>query len=322
MSFAVLALLGAVPLGAFSGAARAESVGTLAFVQGVVLVDGVAGKSGTAVGRGSVVETRGDGKCAVLFKPDTVVHLADKAKLVVSEYLMAGGQRTTAKLDLQRGQARALVRPSALSAQRPFRIHTRSATMGVRGTEVLVSVPANPSQPARFVTVEGRAEVSLPGSAAPPISLGANQSLSVAAPPPPSAAAGTSGPGSSSAATGAASGGATGGPTAGAAPSAEAPRPTTLDPGETQKLADAVAPAPPALSGPGDTKRMAAGGLLAVNAPGAGSGPPSGEGEAGSENGPPRPPPPRPNPPPIDPILDGGIISPVRAAFTVSKVTP
>ena len=152
-----------------AAADTAGSVAVIGFARGEVAVDGRPAGDGDALKVGSTIRT-GDGKCALIFKTDRIVHLDSDTELRITEAVADGGDT----VDLAIGRLRALVRNGGENRKAKFYIRTKTAVMGVRGTHVYVD-GKDPGSP-RFLTAEGEAEVKLPG-AGPGVTLRENQLL-------------------------------------------------------------------------------------------------------------------------------------------------
>jgi len=149
-------------------AADAGFVGRLANVQGTVRVDGELAKEGAYLKKGVLVTTE-NGKATVLLGNETVMHLDRNSKLRVSDYETAK-RGESGNIDLQEGGTRTLVRNLGNNVVRKnFFIRTKSAVMGVRGTEVMVTSPAQGAP--TFNVIRGEALIQLrPPEGAPPSS--------------------------------------------------------------------------------------------------------------------------------------------------------
>ncbi len=146
-----------------TSAQGAVGIGVLSGVQGDVMVDNQKAKNGTALLATSVVRTT-KGKCTLLIGEETVVHLDKETTISVENYAKESPQKEALNLDLKFGRLRALV-ANHKGAEKKFNIKTRTAVMGIRGTQVYVDVPKDPAIQPTFMTLEGVAVVqSLPKS--------------------------------------------------------------------------------------------------------------------------------------------------------------
>jgi hypothetical protein len=145
-------------------------VGTLGMIEGDVTMDSVPARNGGSVHEGAVIEVEEGGRATLLLGKGSVFHLAGGTKFVVKQYAVtvqneAKETNEAAELDLKFGKTRALILNQG--GRRTIRIRSRAATMGVRGTEILVNAPKNQAEPATFVTLEGLAELRTEGRSEP-----------------------------------------------------------------------------------------------------------------------------------------------------------
>lgn len=143
----------------FAAVAIGKIVGQIGMAEGEVFVDNKPVSKRAPVREGSVVEIK-DGKATLLLGTGSVFHLAANSKMTVKEF----GMRSDTKKEggdvaLSFGRTRALILNKG-SETKDVRIITRTATMGVRGTEVFVDVPKNLDSPVQFFTLEGLANVA------------------------------------------------------------------------------------------------------------------------------------------------------------------
>jgi hypothetical protein len=178
-------LLGAPVMAEESG--EAKVIGQVGLIEGKVLIDAKPVKKGAKVREGSVIEVMKDARATLILGTGTVFNLSSESRMVVKEYGLAPGSDVEkAGLELSYGRTRGLILNRG--TRRDIRIRTRSATMGVRGTEVFIDVPKDEARPIQFFTLEGRADVfSAPG--VQPVSLGQNQGVAHQATKPEAAPA-------------------------------------------------------------------------------------------------------------------------------------
>ncbi|MCC7442469.1 MAG: FecR domain-containing protein [Bdellovibrionales bacterium] len=132
-------------------------VGRLASAKGEVTVGGVAAKSGRELLAGDVIEI-GSGKATLLLGKESVIHLDKNSRFQVASYGRGPDGTESASLNLSYGRTRALVRDVGAVRKR-FVVRSRSATMGVRGTHLMIESPQDPLEPQRFVVFDGKADV-------------------------------------------------------------------------------------------------------------------------------------------------------------------
>lgn len=94
-------------------------------------------KPGDNVYSGDVINTSSEGSVKILMRDKSLVDLGASSLFKVDEYQHNKGSDRKAKLDLMFGQVRVAV-TKKLEGKGEFKIKTRSATMGVRGTELII----------------------------------------------------------------------------------------------------------------------------------------------------------------------------------------
>jgi hypothetical protein len=147
-------------------ASPAGRVGQLGMIEGSVTVDTAPAKNGQVVHEGSVIEVDEGGRATLLLGKGSVFHLGGGTKFVVNRYgITRQSGEEIADLDLKFGKTRALILNQG--GRRAIQIRSRSATMGVRGTEILIDAPRTEKDAVKFVTLEGLAELKMEGVAQP-----------------------------------------------------------------------------------------------------------------------------------------------------------
>lgn len=168
----------------FAAAAHADPppAGTLVSLSGAVRIRrdsnvhlGVASEPLFA---GDVVSTGEIASAKMLFADDSVIDLGPKSSFRVDSFQAKAGGEREALFTVFYGRLRALV-SKAISSESKFEVRTREALMGVRGTEFLVSTPANAGANSKteLTVVHGTVAVSLPKLNLPPVSVGAGSQL-------------------------------------------------------------------------------------------------------------------------------------------------
>ena len=153
---------------------------------------------GEKVYAGDVINTSSDGGVKILMKDKTIVDIGASTLFKLDEYLQRNGGNRKAKIDLAFGKLRVSV-TKKLQGDGKFEVKTKSATMGVRGTEFIVkedlpdrlskndkssSVDAAKSQKTEITVVQGKVDVSTPPSASQgrdPASAAAPKTVSLSA---------------------------------------------------------------------------------------------------------------------------------------------
>jgi hypothetical protein len=151
-------------------------VGRLGLVVGEVMVDGQLVKTGAKVRESSEIETK-DGRTTLLLGAGSVFHIAANSKMLVNQFTKDKEGKESADLELKFGKTRGLVLDRNDNDKKDVKLRARSATMGIRGTEVLVDVPKDVSKPANFITIEGRTEVAT-NTNSKPVEVNAGETVS------------------------------------------------------------------------------------------------------------------------------------------------
>lgn len=113
----------------------------------------IAANQGDVVRKGDVVQTGGDGKIAVLFADGSTFSLSASARMVLNDFVyQAGGSNNSALISLVQGTIGFVAGQVAKSGD--MRVDTPVATMGIRGTAVLIEISANNGQTKFSVLVE------------------------------------------------------------------------------------------------------------------------------------------------------------------------
>jgi len=175
-----------------------QCAGEVVSVHGIVLVrqEDASGnkaqppislKPGNNIYAGDVINTASDGTVKILLKDKTIVDIGPSALFKVAQFKPNEGTNREAELDMMFGKMRVAV-SKKLSGKGEFKIKTRAATMGVRGTEFVVSSAldapeskGNATPPKTDVTVlQGKVDVVTAGgqASAAPIHLGAGNQIS------------------------------------------------------------------------------------------------------------------------------------------------
>ncbi len=143
-----------VPFFMFMGVANAASVGRAVSVSGDVWVlvakNKVKLEKGDALNRYETIITGKKGRVRLLMSDNSRVYLSPRSRLKLSEYKVKKGSLIGASFKMLWGKVRFLVHKLPYKSSF-FRVKTRTAVLGVRGTEFLTSVdmPAgiNPADP-------------------------------------------------------------------------------------------------------------------------------------------------------------------------------
>ncbi len=182
-------------------------VGKVVSIEGRVLLRNSEGKEqvtevkvGQSIFEGSILNTSSEGSTKLLMRDASLLDLGPSTLFKVDEYRFkdGAGKERNAKLSLDYGKIRALV-SKKLGNSSSFSVRTKSATMGVRGTEFLVLSEigdqrraetqktdlGRPATGDQIIVVQGKVEVSrqaagsTPTAASKPVVLTDQMKLTV-----------------------------------------------------------------------------------------------------------------------------------------------
>jgi hypothetical protein len=137
-------------------AAGTAMAGKVVSVDGKVLIrqDGSSGggfmKPGIEVKEGDVINTASDGKAKILLQDKTILDIGPSALFKVEKFRPNHGGDRNVDLSMPYGTTRVSV-SQPIASKGKFQIRTKTATMGVRGTEFVVQaeIPATLHAPAK-----------------------------------------------------------------------------------------------------------------------------------------------------------------------------
>ena len=113
----------------------------------------ITANQGDVVRKGDVVQTGSDGQIAVLFADGSTFSLSASARMVLNDFVyQSGGSNNSALISLVQGTIGFVAGQVAKTGD--MRVETPVATMGIRGTAVLVEISANNGQTKFSVLVE------------------------------------------------------------------------------------------------------------------------------------------------------------------------
>jgi len=159
----------------FTMAAPAEYIGSAVSVSGKVLVRSESSqtnqmvflKTGDKIQVGSIINTSSTGAVKLLMTDKTIVDLGPSSLFKVNEYKLNQGSNREVDVSIDYGKVRASVNQHITSEKGKFTIRTKAATMGVRGTEFVVSAPVATqngepaaSEQTQLTVIKGRVDVA------------------------------------------------------------------------------------------------------------------------------------------------------------------
>jgi hypothetical protein len=191
IKFQIIYLLSIVLAGAPNTLLLAsEPIGSAVSVSGKVLMRNESAataqmvflKVGDKIQVGSIINTGSNGAVKLLMTDKTIVDLGPSSLFKVNEYQLKKGSDRSVDVSVEYGKVRASVNQHLTNDKGKFTIRTKAATMGVRGTEFVVSAPmaTQGGQPAaseqtQLTVIKGRVDVataSAPNAAPTAVSAG------------------------------------------------------------------------------------------------------------------------------------------------------
>ena len=159
-------------------AAKADKAGQVVSVAGKVLVRNIDNPSGPIqmlktndlITTGTVINTSSSASVKILMTDRTILDLGPSTLFKVDDYVLGKGSDRTVKMSMDYGKVRASVN-QPIGENGAFQIKTKSATMGVRGTEFIVdagppiAIKSQPSNNNGAPTVQGRDLAAVSGPA-------------------------------------------------------------------------------------------------------------------------------------------------------------
>lgn len=123
------------------------SVGNITALNGTAFIERGSGKLSAALG-GSLetkdtVVTAKNGKAQLTFKDNTIITVGKESRFSVEEYLFDATPDSKAKFNMLSGTIRAMSGKIGKIAPDKFMVKTKTATIGIRGTDFIVRVSSN-----------------------------------------------------------------------------------------------------------------------------------------------------------------------------------
>ena len=142
--------------------AHASVAGDVEYLSGEAWIERsgekVSLKVGDTVDAGDVVVTTQSGRVKLIMKDDSKVYVGSQSRITIDNYEMRGGSLFSGSFNMLWGKVRFLV-TKLKKGTGSFDVHTKTATIGVRGTQfaVMLNKPAKPQQlvPTTVMLFEG-----------------------------------------------------------------------------------------------------------------------------------------------------------------------
>ncbi|CAA7615140.1 conserved exported hypothetical protein [Magnetospirillum sp. LM-5] len=116
--------------------AQAAPVGTVTRLQGVAEAGALALAEGATIPAGAILRTGPGARLEVRFVDGTMLTLGEKAEVIVDQFLFDGAAGTgTARFAVNQGAFLVATGAVAKLPERPFKVVTPIASIGVRGTK-------------------------------------------------------------------------------------------------------------------------------------------------------------------------------------------
>jgi hypothetical protein len=146
----------------FAGASLHASVGVVSALRGIAHIDRGSVTRQAAIGdpieKHDIVRTGPRTQMQILFKDRTVVTLGHSSRLRVDDYLFGDAADSKTDLSMTKGFFRTVTGRIGKIAPQKFKLHTANATIGIRGTEILIQ--ADPEEGDTIACVMGRIVVT------------------------------------------------------------------------------------------------------------------------------------------------------------------
>lgn len=113
-------------------------------------------KKGMELTAEDVIDSREDGKARIVFHDETVVTVGSNTTFAIEKYIN-DEKNSQMQLDSRRGALRVITGKIGKVAPDQFKVKTRTATIGVRGTQFIVTIEENKE---KFLCTEGVIELT------------------------------------------------------------------------------------------------------------------------------------------------------------------
>lgn len=142
------------------------SVGSIVAVNGDVSVqrgsDTLKAITGMKVEEKDTLHSKGPSKAQVLFNDKTVITIGKDATFKIAEYLFEADQEPKATFDFAKGAFRTITGQIGKAAPERFTLKSKTATIGIRGTQILGDAGQQPGDTLKVAFTEGKGFVQTP----------------------------------------------------------------------------------------------------------------------------------------------------------------
>jgi len=154
----------AIVLMLMSSLAFAKSVGTITALKGKALIsrDGteIVAKLGAGLEEKDTLTTTKEGQVQIIFDDETIITVGNNSSFSINEYLYEESKAPSAQFGLFSGAMRTITGKIGKMAPENFKVKTKTATIGIRGTNF--TVVANQDGSSNIYCTLGAISVSSP----------------------------------------------------------------------------------------------------------------------------------------------------------------
>jgi N-acetylneuraminic acid mutarotase len=164
--------MSAIPFRLFLGSVVAASAlygsaGKITTLSGDITItrDGklIKGAPNAAIEEKDSIVSKASSSAQLLFSDGTAVSIGANTNFKVQEFLFeeGGSGKSSAKFGVSEGAFKAITGRIGKISPDKFKLETRTATIGIRGTRFLAIIPADPQQPETVACTQGRISLTL-----------------------------------------------------------------------------------------------------------------------------------------------------------------
>jgi hypothetical protein len=117
------------------------NIGTVSVVLGEVIVDRVGStilvQTGSTLEERDIIKTSDNSKVQIIFKDETILTIGELSEFKIEEYLFEEQQEPKFKVSFVKGAFRSITGKIGKIAPKKFKLKTKTATMGIRGTHFM-----------------------------------------------------------------------------------------------------------------------------------------------------------------------------------------
>lgn len=133
----------------FSTTLFALNVATVTAIKGSAIVDRKGSTLDATLGLGleqkDTITTKEDSKMQIIFKDNTIISLGKNSSFSIQEYMFNENQKPIAKFGMFKGAMNTITGQIGKVAPEKFSVHTKNATIGIRGTNFTIVLNSDDS---------------------------------------------------------------------------------------------------------------------------------------------------------------------------------